>query len=125
MKVNKYFIFALIYFFFNSLGLPLGLTYTAILSPLLYWWVVVTRRKEVLLPFFLVLFPFLAAQLLWGVADTTSFFISSIYLVTVYIFCQAVYTFLKNCNDVEGIFSRLLWINLVFCLIAIPLYFTP
>jgi hypothetical protein len=125
MRVNKYFIFALIYFFFNSLGLPLGLTYTAILSPLLYWWVVVTRRKEVLLPFFLVLFPFLAAQLLWGVTDKTSFFISSVYLVTVYIFCQAVYTFLKNCNDVESIFSRLLRINLVFCLIAIPLYFTP
>jgi hypothetical protein len=125
MKVNYYFIFAFIYFFLNSLGLPFGLTYTAIFSPLLYLWVVLTRRKEVLLPFLLVLFPFLAAQLLTGVTDTTAFFISTIYLITVYIFCQAFYTFLKNCKDLEGIFRRLLWINLVFCLIAIPLYFTP
>ena len=83
MKVNKYFMFALIYFFFNSLGLPSGLTYTAILSPLLYWWVVATRRKEVLLPFTLVLFPFLAAQLLTGVTDTGAYFVSLVYLVTV------------------------------------------
>src|SRR5580704_4307917 len=108
MRVNKYFIFALIYFFFNSLGLPFGLTYTAILSPLLYWWVVVTRRKEVVLPFLLILFPFVAAQLFWGVSDTKSYFVSVIYLFTVYIFCQAFYTFLKNCNDIEFIFRRLL-----------------
>lgn len=125
MKVNKYFLFALIYFFFNSLGLPSGLTYTAILSPLLYWWIVVTRRKEVLLPFLMVLFPFLAAQYLTGVTDMKAWVVSTIYLVTVYIFCQAFYTFLRYCNDVERIFRRLLWINLIFCLIAIPLYFTP
>jgi len=32
MKINKYFPFAFVYFFVNSLALPFGLTYTAILS---------------------------------------------------------------------------------------------
>ena len=125
MKVNKYFIFGLIYFFFNSLGLPSGLTYTAILSPLLYGWVVTHRRKEILLPFFLILAPFVAAQFITGVTDQGAYLVSLIYLVTVYIFCQAFYTFLRNCSDIERIFRRLLWINLIFCIVAIPLYFTP
>lgn len=125
MRLNKYFAFALIYFFFNSLGLPKGLTYTAILSPLLYLWVLSARRKEVLMPFLAILFCFLAAQYFTGISDIWAWVVSSVYLVTVYVFCQAFYTFLKNCGDVEGIFRRLLWINFVFCIIAIPLYFTP
>ena len=54
MKINKYFPFAFIYFFINSAGLPYGLTYLTLLSPLFYWWVVKIRKKEILLPFFAV-----------------------------------------------------------------------
>lgn len=124
MKVNKYLIFAFIFFFVNSLGLPLGLTYTAILSPLLYWWTVTTRKKEVLIPFFAVLLPFVVLQLLSGV-DTKSYISSLLYYITVYIFAQAAYTFLSNVRDLEGIFRKILIINFIFCLIAIPLYYTP
>lgn len=124
MKLNRYIIFALIYFFLNSLGLPIGLTYTALLSPFFYWWILVTRKQEVLIPFFLGLLPFSVLQVLSGV-DTKSYFISVFNLTAVYIFCQAFYTFLRNCKDIEGIFRKLLIINFVLCLIAIPLYFTP
>src|SRR5436309_666244 len=58
MSINKYLPFAFIYFFVNSLALPFGLTYTAILSPLFYWWIVTSRKKEILLPFFVCLAPF-------------------------------------------------------------------
>ena len=123
MKINRYFPFAFIYFFVNSLALPFGLTYTAVLSPLFYWWVITTRKREILLPFFVCLTPFLIMHLTLGV-EPKSYMISVLNFTAVYIFCQAFYTFLKNCNDPEKIFRKLLVINFVLCLIAIPVYFT-
>ena len=123
MKVNKYFPFAFIYFFINSLGLPFGLTYTAILSPLFYWWVATTRKVEILLPFFSVALVFGVVHLSNGV-DKTAYLTSLFNLVAVYIFCQAAYTFFRESKNLEKIFWKLFIINFVLCLIAIPLYFT-
>ncbi len=123
MSINKYFPFALIYFFLNAVGLPFGLTYTAILAPLFYWWIVTTRKTEILLPFFVCLAPFIVIHILLGV-NVIVYLISVLNFTAVYIFCQAFYTFLQQCNDPEKIFRRLLVINFILCLIAIPLYFT-
>ena len=123
MKINKYFPFAFVYFFINSLALPFGLTYTAILSPLFYWWVITAGKKEILLPFFIGLSPFLIIHFI-QVVDTRSYIISLVNYTAVYIFCHAFYTFLKTCSNPEKIFRTLLVINFLFCLIAIPVYFT-
>ena len=123
MKINKYFPFAFVYFFVNSLALPFGLTYTAILSPLFYWWVIVSGKKEILLPFFVGLSPFLIIHFI-HVVDTSTYIISLVNYTAVYIFCQAFYTFLKTCANPEKIFRKLLIINFLFCLIAIPVHFT-
>ncbi len=123
MKLNKYFPFVFIYFFINSLALPYGLTYMAILSPLFYYWVFTTRKTEILLPFFICLIPFFIFHMIFKV-DTKAYFISVINYAAVYIFCQAFYTFLKKCDDPEKIFKKILIINFLFCLIAIPVYFT-
>jgi hypothetical protein len=103
--------------------LPYGLTFTALLSPLFYWWVFNTRQKETLLPFLVCMAPFIIIHLIIGV-DTRSYFISVINYIAVYIFCQAFFTFLKNCDDPEKIFRKILVINFLLCLIAIPVYFT-
>jgi len=124
MTINKYFPFALLYFFLNSLGLPFGLTYTALLAPFFHWWVLNTRKKEVLLPFFTRLFPIVFIQVNWVGVNTRAYFISGLNLTAVYIFCQGFYTFLKNCGDHELIFKRLLLINFILCLIALPFYFS-
>ena len=123
MEINKYFPFALIYFFFNSLGLPLGLTYTTLLAPLLYYWILITRKREVLFPFLVALIPFIIIQVNVGV-ELKPYFVSILNFTAVYIFCQAFYTFLKYCKDIEGIFRKLVIVNFILCLIAIPLYFT-
>jgi hypothetical protein len=123
MKINKYFPFAFIYFFINSLALPIGLTYTAILSPLFYWWVIRSRKKEILLPFFVCLAPFLIIHFILAV-DTKTYIISIVNYTAVYIFCQAFYTFIKVCEQPEKIFRKLLILNFAFCLIAILVYFT-
>lgn len=124
MSINKYFWIAFIYFFINSLGLPFGLTYTALLSPLFYWWVLVTRKKEIILPFFSILLPYFLIHYYLGIM-TKEYIVSLLNLATVYIFCQAFYTFLKVCNDPEKIFRRIVIINFILCLVAVPLYFTP
>ena len=124
MRINKYIPFAILYFFFNSLGLPLGLTYTSILSPLLYIWVLRERKEEVLLPFVVCLFPFFIAQLINGV-DEQSYLVSVVNYITVYIFIQAFYTFVKKAVHKERIFKILLIGNLLMCLLSLVIYFTP
>jgi hypothetical protein len=123
MKVNKYFPFAFIYFFINTLGLPLGLTYTAILSPFFYWWITIKRKQEILLPFLGVILLFAIIHFSNGV-DQISYIISVFNILVVYIFCQAAYTFFKTCKSIEHIYWRLFVINFILCILAVPLYFT-
>src|SRR5258706_11463952 len=125
MILNKYFPFAFIYFFVNSLALPFGLTYTALLAPLFYIWILRTRKKEVLFPFIIVLLPFVVIHIMVVGVEMKSYLLSLLNLIFIYIFCQAVYTFLKICKDPEKIFCRILVLNFIVCLIAIPIYFTP
>ena len=125
MKINKYFPFAVIYFFINSLALPFGLTYTALLAPFFYIWILLTRKKEILLPFIAVLLPFIIIHITVVEPEINSYAISLLNLLLVYVFCQAVYTFLHVCKDIEKIFRGILVINFIVCLVAIPLYFTP
>lgn len=124
MKLNKYFPFALIYFFVNSVGLPFGLTYTALLAPFFYVWILMIRKKEILLPFIIILLPFIIIHVLSGV-EIKSYSISLVNFLLVYVFCQAVYTFFKVCKDPEMIFRRILIFNFIFCLAAVAIYFTP
>jgi len=124
MKVNKYFPFAFIYFFVNSLALPFGLTYTALLAPLFYTWILLTRKKEILLPFLALLLPFIIIQVTVVGVDTKSYFLSLLNFILVYVSCQAIYTFLIVCKEPEKIFRSILILNFVFCIIAIPFYFT-
>src|ERR1051326_8882704 len=104
MKVSKYLPFVLIYFFVNSLFLPFGLTYTSLLAPLFYIWVLLVRKKETLLPFLLILLTFVCVHLFFTGVDQKTYFISLLNLVAVYISCQAAYTFFKVCTDPEIFF---------------------
>ncbi len=124
MSVNKYFPFAFVYFFINGVALPFGLTYTSLLAPFFYIWIIRTRKKDVLLPFIAILVPFIAMHLLWVGAELNTYLVSVVNLVLVYIFCQAAYTFLVVCRDVEKIFRWILIINFALCIVAIPFYFT-
>jgi len=125
MKVNKYFPFAFVYFFVNSVALPFGVTYMALFAPFFYFWILLKRKKEVVFPFVIILAPFIIAHILYVDVARKVYFYSLFNVILVYIFCQAVYTFLNVCLDVEKIFKRLLIINFLLCLVSIVLYFTP
>jgi hypothetical protein len=125
MKLNKYLPFAWVYFFFNIVGLPFGLTWMAVLAPFFYVWIWLVRKKDVLLPFLAVLLPFIIMHVYVAGVDLKTYVISTIHLILVYLFCQAFYTFLKQCRDLEKIFRSILIINFGFCLAGIVFYFTP
>ena len=124
MHVNKYVPFAIIYFFINSLALPFGLTYTSLMAPFFYIWILVSRKKETVLPFITILLPFIIIHIAVVESEVKPYAVSLLNLILVYIFCQAVYTFLLVCENIEKVFRIILWINFFLCLLAIPLYFT-
>lgn len=125
MRFNKYFPFAAIYFFVNAVGLPFGLTYTTLLAPFFYAWILLTRKKEMLLPFIAILSPFIIFHLFVVGVDRQSYIISLLNIVGVYIFCQAFFTFLKVCKDPEQVFRKILIINFILCVVGVFFYFTP
>ncbi len=125
MKLNRYLPFAFIYFFLNSVGLPFGLTWMALLAPFFYVWILLQRKKEPVLPFLVILVPFIFMHIAFVGVEMNVYIISLLNILMVYIFCQAFYTFLKRCSDPERIFRPLLVTNFIFCLLGIVFYFTP
>lgn len=124
MKINKYYPFAFIYFFVNIIGLPLGILYTTLLTPLFYTWLVFIRKKWVLLVFFAVLLPFTLIHLLNGV-NLLAYVKSVTLLLTVYIFCYAAYCLFNRYRGWNKLFIRLLWANFALTLLALILILTP
>jgi hypothetical protein len=125
MRLNKYLPFAILYFFLNTVGLPLGLTYTALLAPVFYIWIIVKRKRDIVLPFIGLLLPFIIAHLFIIKVDMPKYAIALINILAVYIFCQAFYTWLRSDGQKEKILYKLLLINTALCLVAVVFYFTP
>jgi hypothetical protein len=124
MKINSFFLLAMVFFFLNSAGLPYGLQYTTLLTPIFYVWIIRKTGREPILPFLLVLMPFIIIHQVNGV-DLSSYLVSLLNIICIYVFCVAFHLFLRSRADMERLFTRLLYINFVLCLIAIPFYFTP
>ena len=124
MRFNKYYPFALIYFFVNAVGLPFGMLYTILLTPLFYVWLLVKRKKLILIKYFIVATPFIINHLIHGV-DQFQYWRSVVLYFTVYIFCYTFYTFIRTYDDLSGIFKKILVINFILTLLAFAFLSTP
>ena len=124
MKINKYYPFAFIYFFINIVGLPFGLLYTTILTPVFYVWLLIKGKRLIIFRFFLFATPFVIVHLFNGV-DKFYYSRSLVVYLTVYIFCYAFHTLLTTYNKMEGLFKRLTDANFAFTIIALFLLVTP
>ncbi len=124
LKANPYSLLAHLYFFFNKAGLPFGLLYMHLLSPLFYFWLLHKKKKTILLPFLLVVVPFGIIHLLLGV-DLKSFIISNILFTGSYVFTVAFYYFINHYEHLGKIFRQLLISNFIFTLIALAFFYTP
>src|SRR5258708_36217927 len=124
MKADKYYLFAFIYFFINAVGLPFGLLYTTLLTPIFYLWVSLKGKTWILLKFFLLLTPFIINQLLNGV-DIYFYERSLLLYLTVYIFCLAFHTLIISYTVLEAIFKQILLFHFILTLLSLLLVFAP
>ncbi|MDI3320258.1 hypothetical protein [Pinibacter soli] len=123
-KINKYLPFAVLYFFFNSLLLPLGLLYTTLLTPVFILWL----YKY---PVFKYFYFFVALSVVFAVVhffngvSFAGYTKSYVLILSVFFWCMAFYQFLLNCNSLQGIFNKLIIINFFLVLLALAFYFVP
>lgn len=123
-RISKYSLLSYLYFFFNCAGLPGGLLYTNLITPVLYIWIIYKKKQPILYHFFLVLIPYDIIHLLWGV-KLKSFIVSNLLLLSTYIFVVCCVYFFKHYQRIGHIFKNILLLNFVFTLIALVVYFTP
>ncbi|WP_205503244.1 hypothetical protein [Rufibacter psychrotolerans] len=124
MKINKYRPFAYIYFFINSTWLPYGLLFTGILSPLFYVWLLLNQKKYVIVRFLLFLAPFAVIHLINGVV-LKYYALSTVLLLSCYIYTYALKTYLEKKQGLNALFDRLTLINFALTLIALAYFNTP
>jgi hypothetical protein len=125
LQVNMFFIFVLTFFFLNSAGLPHGLTYTTIFTPIFYVWLLKKREKWIIFKFLVFFSPFVAVHLVGGVVNHFAYARSFILLISVYITIRAGFASLRNISNLEKIFDKIIIINLILSVIALLLLKSP
>jgi len=131
LKINishyKYLIelfICVLYFFFNTVFLPEGLTYMAILSPFFLMYALKRRQTTPLIIFTCVSVILFFIHYANGIH--TGYYVRSwILSLTCLIFIIASYNFINTTTYIEKIFSRILYINTILVVIALIAFFIP
>lgn len=125
LSVHKYLPLGILFFFFNSAGLPTGLFYTTMLSPLFLLWLYQQGKKWLTLRFALCLLPFAVAHAINGIDVPLYYARSSLLLWTTYITAYAFGLALLHCNRIDRLFDELIVLNGFAVAIAVIVFFTP
>lgn len=118
MKLNKYRPFAYIYFFVNSVGLPYGLLYTTLFTPFFYLWLLLNGKEYVLAKFLVVGLPIAAIHIYYGV-ELKYYGISTLLLLSNYIYIYTLKTYLEKSNKLDILFNKITIFNFILTLIAL------
>src|SRR4051812_48972354 len=105
-RINKYLPFAILYFFFNSVLLPLGLLYTTLLTPIFLMWLYRQNKLRYLWVFFILTIPFMYVHYRQGI-DFYYYLRSYVLLFTVFIFILTMIRFLEVTSTLRTIFRYL------------------
>jgi hypothetical protein len=124
IRINRYLPFVLLYFFLNSVLLPLGLLYTTILTPFFLIWLYRQNKIQYGWVFFLLTIPFAFIHYFQGI-DLYYYLKSYFLLFSVFVFILTVMRFLQVAHSLRTIFRLLLNINFFLVGIACILFFIP
>lgn len=122
--INRYLPVAILYFFFNSLFLPLGLLYTTLLAPIFFIWVCLKRKPTGIFYYLSAVLAFACIHI-WNGANPLYYLQSSVILLATYIFCLSFYVFVRNTGSLRSLFKDLVIINAVFTVLALILFPVP
>ncbi len=123
-NINRYLPVALLYFFFNSVFLPLGLLYTSLLAPVFLLWIYLKKRPTGLWIYLSVTMLFASIHFYNGV-DARYYLQSYLILLATFIFCVAFYVFVSTVGSLRSLFKDLLIINSLFMLMALVFLMNP
>jgi hypothetical protein len=123
-RMDLYLPFVLVYFFFNSLFLPMGLLYTTALSPLFYFWLLRQGKRWIVARLLLILAPFVFFHLHNG-AQTKQYAVSFALAVAIYISAYTIYVFVNWNQRLSDFFLRVVVVNFFMSLIGVVLFYTP
>lgn len=121
IRINKYLPFAILYFFLNSVFLPLGLLYTTLLTPFFLILLFRQNRIKYLWVFFILTIPFAYIHYRQGI-DSYYYLKSYVLLFTVFVFILTMIRFLQITTSLRTIFRQLLKINFFLVGIACILF---
>jgi hypothetical protein len=124
MRINKYLPIVTLYFFLNSILLPLGLLYTSILTPFFLFWLYRQNQLKNLWYFFLFSIPFACIHYFLGV-DTSYYLKSYLLLFSTYVFLLSTVEFLRIAYSLRTIFRKILIFNFFLVIIACIALFIP
>jgi len=113
-----------VYFFFNSLGLPKGLLFTGLLSPLFFYRQLAKKRRTWLLGFSVFLLCYDCVHLYLGVS-LTSFVISNGFFITTYFTTVAFYNFINGYEHTGVLMKQLVVTNFILTAVAVVFFFLP
>ena len=124
MRINKYLPIVTLYFFLNSILLPLGLLYTSILTPFFLFWLYRQNQLKNLWNFFLFSVPFACIHYFLGV--NTSYYLKSyLLLFSTFVFLLSTVEFLRIAYSLRTIFRKILIFNFLLVIIACISLFIP
>ena len=116
---------AVFYFFLNHAGLPNGLFYSTVLSPVLYIWLYLKGQRWLTAKFLLFLTPFIAVHFAMGIA-TPLFYLRSLALLwTAYITVYALCFGLLKTKRLDRLFDELIVLNFLAGVLALINLHTP
>lgn len=114
-----------LYFFFNRFDFfPIGLLITSILSPFFYIWLLRKKRRFVMEPFFLVLFPFAVVHFYDGGINWKDYLVSTLLLLSIYITVYAFAVRLPEIRSIDRLVRGIIWINLMLAFVGLAIRFT-
>jgi hypothetical protein len=123
--MHRYLPFAAFFLLMNSVGLPHGLFYTTLMSPLLFLWLYLKRQRWLTTKFLLLLSPFIVVQFAMGVQSPLYYLRSLVLLWTAYVTVYALSFGLLSIRKIEQLFEELIALNFGAALVALALFFTP
>jgi len=118
LNINLPFVLAALYLFFNSVGLPEGLLYTSLLTPLFLF---ENIKKGRFFPFsvFFTFTAFFAIYHITAGANATYYLRSWLMAFCNFQFCLIAYYFLKEENAFQHIAPKLLFINTILLVVFV------
>lgn len=123
-KINILSFLVVVYVFFNTIALPIGLSYTTIMAPFLYLYLLKSDKKLIISKFILALSPFLLISSLNKDIHLFDLMQSSVMLMGIYITIYYLTLLLTKSDDFKNLFYKIIKINFYFLLIALLLKYT-